>query len=151
VTADGRFLTLESWGPDAVDETGELPSPVVDAAFPSYDRDIYVCTQDAGVFRFHPVITGVDDTPTVTAPTLAAAPNPFNPRTTLRCMLPRAASGRLAVYDVAGRLVTELVSGRFAAGMHAQTWDAAGQASGVYVARLETDLGAAAVRVVLVR
>ena len=150
VTADGRVLTGEDSG-NWIDETGDLPSPAVDIAFPSYDRNIYVCTQDGGVYRFHPVITGVGNLPVAAAPTLEAWPNPFNPRVNLRYELPRDATGRLAVYDLAGRLVTVLREGSIVSGEHTVTWNAAGQASGVYVARLETDQGTAAARLVLVR
>jgi hypothetical protein len=54
---------------------------------------------------------------------LRAFPNPFNPRTTVAFTLPRAGRARLAVYDLAGRRLAELVDGSFAAGRHAATWD----------------------------
>ena len=73
---------------------------------------------------------------------LAAAPNPFNPATTIRYEVPTAAQVRLMVYDVLGREVTVLVDERREPGCYAVTWDgrdAAGRlvASGVYVVRLE--------------
>jgi photosystem II stability/assembly factor-like uncharacterized protein len=64
-----------------------------------------------------------------------AFPNPFNPSTELRFELPEASAVRLSVFDVLGRRVADLVSGRFEAGYHAVTWDAAVAASGVYLAR----------------
>ena len=64
-------------------------------------------------------------------------PNPFNPATTIRFAVPRAGLVRLAVYDVLGRRVDELVDGILDAGWHAVRWDAAGLPSGVYLYRLE--------------
>jgi len=71
------------------------------------------------------------------------APNPFNPQTTLRFDLTRPANVSLKVYDVAGRLVRELLANRYyGEGVHEQIWngrDDSGRiaASGVYIARME--------------
>jgi hypothetical protein len=71
----------------------------------------------------------------------APQPNPFNPKTTLRFALPRAAAVELAIFDVNGRRVVRLVAGAsLPAGQHAVDWegrDEAGRAlpSGVYFAR----------------
>jgi hypothetical protein len=69
-------------------------------------------------------------------------PNPFNPKTELRFDLPAAARARLAIYDVAGRRVTNLLDRDLAAGGYRLTWDGTDTrgvavASGVYHARLE--------------
>ncbi len=50
-------------------------------------------------------------------------PNPFNPQTRIEFALDRAMPVELAVYDVAGRLVTSLVREHLPAGQHAVTWD----------------------------
>lgn len=68
-------------------------------------------------------------------------PNPFNPQTTIRFDLPATGLVRLAIYDVAGRLVRTLVDGDLASGSHETIWDgkdASGRAlgSGSYLARL---------------
>lgn len=72
----------------------------------------------------------------------AAAPNPFNPRTSIRFDLPRAGAVRLAVYDVSGRRVRTLADGPMAAGVRTVTWDGKDDgghdvASGIYLYRLE--------------
>ncbi|QXD16220.1 T9SS type A sorting domain-containing protein [Rhodocaloribacter litoris] len=69
-------------------------------------------------------------------------PNPFHGTTTIRFMLPEAATVRLAVYDLLGREVTTLFSGELPAGSHTVSWagrDARGALlpSGVYLYRLE--------------
>lgn len=73
----------------------------------------------------------------------AAVPNPFNPQTTIAFDLPASGEVRLAVYDVAGRLVRRLVDGEVrSAGRHEEIWDgrdAGGRtvAAGTYFYRLE--------------
>ncbi|MBZ0265029.1 T9SS type A sorting domain-containing protein [bacterium] len=74
----------------------------------------------------------------------AAYPNPFNPATTISFNLDRSASIRLTVFDVLGRRVASLVSGRVSAGEHSVVWDGrdfGGQmvSSGKYFYRLEAD------------
>jgi len=79
-------------------------------------------------------------------PTLTAFPNPFNPQTTLRFVLPEAGSAALEVFALDGRKVREIARGDFPAGSQDFLWDGkdtAGQviASGVYLARLKTRAG----------
>jgi hypothetical protein len=71
-------------------------------------------------------------------------PNPFNPTTTIRFTLARAANVTLTVYDAAGRRVAELLDGRAPAGTSRVTWngdDGAGRlvSSGVYFLRLDAE------------
>jgi C1A family cysteine protease len=85
---------------------------------------------------------GVDDAEFAAVRLDAARPNPFNPSTTIAFALPEAGPARLAVYDVAGRLVAVLAEGLHDAGEHRATWDgrdAEGRqlGSGVYFVRLE--------------
>jgi hypothetical protein len=63
-------------------------------------------------------------------------PNPFNPTTTIRYSLPAASEVKVSVFDMLGREVTVLASGRSEAGVHELTFDARGLSSGVYVCRL---------------
>ncbi|MGD8395776.1 MAG: C25 family cysteine peptidase [Candidatus Eiseniibacteriota bacterium] len=95
---------------------------------------------------------GVSDPPaaspvTTRARLLPAVPNPFNPTTTLRFEVPGDAGGgtrpvRLAIYDVQGRLVRELLRGSVPAGEMAARWDGRDRngrlaASGTYFVRYE--------------
>jgi hypothetical protein len=71
-----------------------------------------------------------------------ARPNPFNPSTEIAYSLPSRSAVRLAIYDVKGRLIRNLVDGALDAGSHATRWDgrdAIGSpvASGVYYYKLE--------------
>jgi hypothetical protein len=70
-----------------------------------------------------------------------AAPNPFNPQTTLSFNLNRAGFTELKIHDVNGRLVRTLVSETLEAGEHQAIWngrDDSGRAvaSGVYLSVL---------------
>jgi hypothetical protein len=83
-------------------------------------------------------------------------PNPFNPMTTIRFDLPAAGQVRLAIYDLAGRLVRVLVEGEIPAGSHEAVWDgrdSTGRSapSGSYLARLVAGGKVEGVRLSLVR
>ncbi|MBM4131623.1 hypothetical protein FJ250_11460 [bacterium] len=74
------------------------------------------------------------------------APNPFNPRTTVGLTLARSGRAELAVYDLRGRRVRQLLDAQLAAGPHADlvTWDGLDDGglalpSGAYVLRLAVD------------
>jgi hypothetical protein len=73
---------------------------------------------------------------------LASSPNPFALATTIRFSLEREEDVRLSVFDLSGRLVSELHRGRLPAGSHAFPWngqDLSGRrmAPGVYVYTLQ--------------
>ena len=64
---------------------------------------------------------------------IKAYPNPFNPSTVISYQLTVNSNVNLAVYDLGGRQVAELVSGWRDAGYHEVTFDASGLTSGVYI------------------
>ncbi|MDQ7065987.1 MAG: LamG-like jellyroll fold domain-containing protein [candidate division KSB1 bacterium] len=78
-------------------------------------------------------------------------PNPFNPSTSLRFRLPAAGHVILAVYNLAGQKVAELVNGRLRAGMHVVRFDASGLASGVYLYRFQNGRSVHVKKMTLVR
>jgi len=67
-------------------------------------------------------------------------PNPFNPRTTIAYQMTDPGQVSLAIYDVRGHLVAQLVDGYQTAGTHRVQWDAATlsppPASGLFLYRL---------------
>jgi hypothetical protein len=69
---------------------------------------------------------------------LDAYPNPFNPSTVISYQLSVVSIVNLAVYDVSGRKVAELVDGWSNPGLHEIAFDGSGMASGVYVYRLQS-------------
>jgi hypothetical protein len=129
--------------------TFEVPATVLTVAL---DPDGWVlCTKTDG---------GVADAPGLPgAPTdriAGVAPNPFNPRTTVRYELAAAGAVELDVLDLAGRRVRTLVSGMRTAGLHAAAWDgrdASGRscAAGAYFVRLRAGAGTDIRKITLVK
>ena len=68
---------------------------------------------------------------------LANFPNPFNASTVISFELPQRAVVDIRVYDVLGKEVVTLGRGSYSAGRHRVTFEAGGQASGVYYCRVE--------------
>ena len=64
-------------------------------------------------------------------------PNPFNPSTSIKYDVPRNTFVNLSVYDILGKLVTNLVNQDMTAGRYDAVWDAKNYASGTYIYRLE--------------
>lgn len=70
-------------------------------------------------------------------------PNPFNPETTISYSLAAAAELKLAVYNLRGQLVKELVKGTQPAGNYQSVWDGRDHSgnqvgSGIYLYRLQS-------------
>lgn len=66
-------------------------------------------------------------------------PNPFNPATVIRFTIPAGMDKTpvtLRVYDVAGRMVSEVMKGELESGYHQVSFNGAGLASGMYIYRL---------------
>ena len=89
--------------------------------------------------------TGVEETALLAPRTYSLSqnyPNPFNPETSIRYNLPATGEVALKVYDLNGRVVALVESGKKSAGEHLAVWngkDASGRpaASGIYFYRLE--------------
>jgi poly-gamma-glutamate capsule biosynthesis protein CapA/YwtB (metallophosphatase superfamily) len=112
-----RFVQVRTpAGGDSVTVT-YTETALLDAAYSSVDR-------------------GRDDAPSC-ARMLGASPNPARRTTLIRYELSRPARVDLAVYDVAGRLVTRLARNETQrAGLHGVSWQVPEQRSGVYFVRL---------------
>jgi hypothetical protein len=82
---------------------------------------------------------------------IKASPNPFNPTVALRFDLPVASRVKLGVYDISGRLVSELVNGWREAGLHEVAFDGSNLASGIYLYRLQAGAFAASGKMVLIK
>ena len=63
-------------------------------------------------------------------------PNPFNPSTIISYQLPQQSNIELVIYNMAGQIVTSLVSEQQSAGSYQYEWNAGGLASGVYFYRI---------------
>jgi hypothetical protein len=87
-----------------------------------------------------PLLAAPDQVPGA-PPSLAVAPNPFNPRTAIAFDLARAQNVTAGVYDLAGRQVRLLHAGSLAAGRQRLEWDglddgATRAGAGVYLVRV---------------
>jgi len=78
-------------------------------------------------------------------------PNPFNPTTQLKFVLPKKTMVHLAIYDLLGREVQTLIENEIEAGVHEVGFDAASLPSGVYFYRLQAGELQAVKKCLLVR
>jgi hypothetical protein len=65
-----------------------------------------------------------------------AYPNPFNPTTTLSFSLPKYSNVILEVYDINGRIISQLTDNNMKAGSHSVIWNAESHSSGVYFIKM---------------
>ncbi len=66
-------------------------------------------------------------------------PNPFNGSTHFKLFLPHDVEGNLSVYDILGRKVDLVESGKFRTGYYKKEWTPSVVSSGVYIIRFESD------------
>ena len=78
-------------------------------------------------------------------------PNPFNPSTRIGFEVLTTSFVSLKVFNVLGQEIAGLVNEVKQAGKHEVTWNASGQASGVYCCRLQADGFATTKKLILVR
>ena len=104
------------------------------------------------------VAVGTEDRPSMASPLEVGdpAPNPFNPRSTLRFAIARSGPVRVSVVDVRGREIAVLLDAWREIGPHRVSWDGkdargVGVASGVYRYRVEASGQVRTRGVVLVR
>jgi len=105
------------------------------------------------------VATGVDEAASAASPRARlfnAAPNPFNPHTSIRFSLARPARVRLMIFDVSGAKVKSLADALMPAGEYHVTWDGTNDrgkalASGAYFYRMDADGVAEAKKLILLR
>jgi Leucine-rich repeat (LRR) protein len=64
-------------------------------------------------------------------------PNPFNPSTTIKFGLPKESEVSLAIYNILGQRVTQLVNQQLKAGYHEAVFNNSNYSSGIYFYRLQ--------------
>jgi hypothetical protein len=126
-------------------DTGTSWTPI-NTGLTSFDiRSLAVCGTDlfagtdGGVWRRPLLEVGVDPAPwsvPLKYELYQNFPNPFNPTTVIRYVLPVASHVTLNIYDMLGREVSVLLNERRDAGVHEVKFDATGLSSGVYFYRL---------------
>jgi hypothetical protein len=153
---DGEIFPLR---PESLDYDGPV-TYVSDAALPPVDDGTWISItarfSDNGVdlVEVQEMVVGVADARAGLQ--LRAAPNPSAGATEFSFTLARHQAVELAIFDLAGRRVSTLVSGSLPAGRHGRSWDGRDdrgrpQPSGVYVYSLRTAEQATVQRLALVR
>jgi hypothetical protein len=78
-------------------------------------------------------------------------PNPFNPVTKIKFDVAKFANVDLKVFDLTGRLVSNLYRGNLSPGKYEYTLDAGNLSSGVYFYRFETEFFADTKRMIIIK
>lgn len=128
-----------------------MVNPRWDFAACLFEKNVYVFGGEELFGNTNPVvekldvstIIGIRETPETPAAftLLGNYPNPFNPSTSIKFILPARMELKIEVYDIQGRLIKELVSEEFDAGEQSVHWDGTNtaglrQSSGVYFYRI---------------
>jgi len=92
------------------------------------------------------LLSGSEDTVVKSSYSLHNYPNPFNPQTTIRYVLPSVEKVSLCIYNIKGQKVKTLIQETLPAGKHSVIWDGRDSngkrvASGVYFYKLEMNTG----------
>ncbi len=101
-----------------------------------YTGDLVIESALIADWSGHSVIAAVETIPEAYE-LFSAYPNPFNPVTTFHYGLPEDSHVNLAVYDLTGRQIAELVNRDQYAGNFQVNWNADQFASGLYIVRLD--------------
>ena len=80
----------------------------------------------------------LEETPSIFGIT-HAAPNPFNPSTSISYTIAHAGHVSIKVYNLSGQEEATLVDSFMSAGIHEVVWKAAGKASGLYILVMEAN------------
>ncbi len=152
--SEDEFLRIYSLAdPEAPVLGGALEVPGLAWSSRVVGDRLYVASHVGGVavWRIGQLTTVDDSLLPQSLALLPNHPNPFNPVTQIRFRLARAGAIELAVYNLQGQRVSLLHSGPQAAGEHSIAFDAAGLASGVYLARLQSGEQSASRRMLLLK
>ena len=141
---NGEYTDIPAMGSDSSTETagymelGGTPSFKLFNSVTGSITDLYVDgSVDGWANNSVAVITLTDIAPIPSTVTLNNSyPNPFNPSTTISFSVPTDMNVDLKVYDISGRVVSELMGGMQSQGLYEITWDAGNNASGLYFVRL---------------
>ncbi|MBT7790464.1 MAG: T9SS type A sorting domain-containing protein, partial [Calditrichaeota bacterium] len=76
-------------------------------------------------------------------------PNPFNSTTRIDFGMPETGDVSVRLFDITGRLVTELVNSTVNAGNHTLVWDANSSPAGIYMLQMSTDAGFKSIRKIM--
>lgn len=130
-------ITLEAGFP-VVLEIGSVPTNGADQPIDDVIMDsLRVTGQTTSIFEMHnePVLVEV-------------YPNPFVTSTQISFEIKQNSHVDLSIYDIHGRLVTQLINEQRQIGVHKITWDDTDATDAAYFMRLTTEVGVKTVRLV---
>jgi hypothetical protein len=78
-------------------------------------------------------------------------PNPFNPSTNISVNILVAGEYRIRVYNVTGKVVTELENGFLFTGTHEYTFNGAGLTSGIYFFEIKSQTSVRAIKMIMTK
>ncbi len=78
-------------------------------------------------------------------------PNPFNPSTNISVNILVAGEYRIRVYNVTGKVVTELENGFLSTGTHEYTFNGAGLTSGIYFFEIKSQTSVRAIKMIMTK
>ena len=136
----------------------QAPSPVSSFGLDEY-QELYVVSYlgaNAPIYRFAGAPYPASAIPAAPIVLEQNFPNPFNPSTSIRYVIPTRASVSVEVYDLSGRLVARLVDARQEKGPHSIAWNGTDYrgnpvSSGVYLYRLTAGGETVSKKMVLLR
>ena len=82
---------------------------------------------------------------------ISIAPNPLNANAVMRIVIPQASHVDVTLYDLLGRVVTDVLSQSFAAGTFYAQFDATNISSGIYFVRLHSIRGGVTKKLAIIR
>lgn len=130
-----------------------LNNPVIDAVFDN-GNGYFAQWSSVGIYDFGEYLSVESEAsfdPSVFELS-NAYPNPFNNSIQIDYSLPTSSQTSISIYNQLGKQVAVLYEGRAQqAGPYAVTWDASGQAAGVYFVKMDTGQFSATRKVVLVK
>jgi hypothetical protein len=145
----------------------DMPTPRISPTSAVLGNDIFVIggyTTDINaplsvVEIYNPGITAIEPETALPIESFALVkgyPNPFNGIINLDVSIARSSDFQLAIYDITGRLVTQLHNGKLSTGAHHFQWRAIDQygnnvGSGIYFAILKSGSNTRSLKIVYVR
>jgi hypothetical protein len=138
------------------DASGQVvlnPSPGTEGTmYVTVTKHNYIPYEGAATVTSEAGVNPAGDLPSVPV-ILGSSPNPFTRRTAIKFGIPGNGRVRIDIYDVSGRMVTNLADEEYPAGYHSVAWIAARKAipAGIYFVRLRFGLEEATYKSVLSR
>jgi len=144
---------------DSLDFHLTASSPCIDAGDPTSPLDPDSTFADMGAFYFDQLNEIYDNEIQLVGFHLSNFPNPFNPTTTISYQLPENSEVELAIYNLKGQKVKQLVSnsaGQLSAGQHTVTWNGTDNnnksvSSGIYFYKLSAGKSSAMKKMLLLK